>query len=763
MSRLPALALALAAWGSMVAAGEIVKLKVVEPAGVERVAEPISSGVPFPQGAVKDVAKLALLDAAGKPVPAAFTAINLWPKDKSVRWALVDTQVNVPANGTAEFAVVEGQAQTPRSVLRFKDNPKTVEVEGGKLWLAIWKNGFELRDYRAGWGKDASLVSLVLNMTVNGVQYTSRGDTASNFAVEEQNAMRATFLITGKLAAADGAGKDRYDYEVRIHAYAGLPVVKVAATIIKKYGPQKEITHSFADLSLGLKLVQPQPGAELSYALGGDGAPATGTLAAGKSAGVLVKSSTNWEFTGEAKGAGDPKAKKPLALGWADLSGDKGGVAVGVYRFWQTWPKGLEVSGDGTVNVGLYPKACGAPQQFFTGMARTHEVLLVFHGPGEKPEDLQKKFAGFQKPLFLAASPEWYCKTGALGSYAPAGAKLAGEATPAVEQFDKKMSGYFDQLMTTELDNWQKRGVTMDAYGWLAYGDTLHWVWLKADGEGADEPDGSPWKIAWDANYYDLPHLACAYFARTGERKFWEYHLDHAWHLMDIDTIHWDPGFPLGGTSRRCPATNHVGFDPPEHREPVLNAAFDHHKSESLFERWYLTGDRRAREVALDLLGHAFRSKDADYGGTRKPGHQILTLVAGYWCTGEDKYLERAKQVIATGMKRQEQFKGGFNEKGGFTDGICLEGFCKYYQATGDEEVYKAIQKACDWQLARGGAGTNWTLAHALCWKQTGDEKYLAQALKCLRADKTNHISKDMGHMYRNAPLATGLLVEEKR
>ncbi len=767
MHRIPAMVAALAFLGGPALAGELVKLKAAEPAGVERVAEPVTSGVPFPEGLVKDVSKLALVDAAGKPVPAAFTAINLWPKDKSVRWALVDTQASAPAGGAAGFAVVEGTTAAPAARLAVDDGAESIAVDTGVLKFTVRKNGFRLfesvESLHAVMATSKRMYTTLavshpegLAMTVKGVRYTSAADAESKVIVEEQNPMRVSILATGKLAPADGKGSDRYDYEVRIHAYAGSPAVKVSATVIKKYGKTKDISHSFEDLSLGLKLAQ--PGAEPTYAIGGDGAPATGKLAAGKTAGVLAKSSTAWEFTGEAKAAGpggDPKAKKPLSLGWADLSGPAGGAAAGVYRFWQVWPKGLEVTGDGTMNIGLYPKACGAPQPFFTGMARTHEALLVFHGKDAKPEELQKKFAAFQKPLFLSATPEWYCRTGVFGSLAPVGAKLPGEAAAAFDQFDKMLSGYFDRLMTSELDKWQKRGVTMDAYGWLAYGDTLHYAW-------DEEPAGSPWKIAWDSNYYDLPHLACEYFARTGERKYWEYQVDHDWHLMDVDVIHWDPGFPQGGASRRCPATNHVGFDPPEHREPVVNVAFDHHKSESLFELYYLTGNRRALEVAMDLLGHAFRSKDADYGGTRKPGHQILTLVAGYWCTGDGKYLERARKIIDAGIARQGQNGGGLNAKDAFTDGICMEAFGKYYQATGDEAVLKAVQGYCDWLMARKARWTNCTFALALVYAKTGDGKYLEEALKSLGASKTNHISKDMGHMYRNAPLATGLVDTEK-
>jgi len=382
-------------------------------------------------------------------------------------------------------------------------------------------------------------------------------------------------------------------------------------------------------------------------------------------------------------------------------------------------------------------------------------VLVFFGAP---PDSGLKVAAGFQKPLFAACPPEWYCqKTGAFGTLAAAGSKLAGEGTDRFAQFDKRISGYFDALLGPRRDRWSKRGLTMDAYGFLAFGDTLHYVWNNGKSRG------TPWDIAWDSNYYDLAHIAGLYFARTGEPKYLEWFRDQTWHFMDVDVCHWNPGFKRGGSSRRCPATNHVGYDPPDHMSPIINVAFDHHKSESLFERFYLLGDRRALKVATELAEHARRHKDGDYGGTRKPGHQIISLLAGYRHTGEKKYLERARKVIDAGIKRLEANGGVFNKRIGFTDGICIEGFAKYYLATGEKDVLAAIKKYCDW-LAQNNKQhyANAAFGHALLYRETGEKKYLDAALKLIFRGRPGHLSKDMGHMYRSVPNVTGLLLPRK-
>jgi len=229
--------------------------------------------------------------------------------------------------------------------------------------------------------------------------------------------------------------------------------------------------------------------------------------------------------------------------------------------------------------------------------------------------------------------------------------------------------------------------------------------------------------------------------------------MDATWHLMDVDVAHWDPNYPNGGASRRCPATNHVGFDPPEHKQIIINVAFDHHKSESLFERYYLTGDRFALATAMELLGHAFspgKGRDGDYKGTRKPGHQIITLVAGYWCTGDRKYLAKAKQVIDTGIARQKQFAGGYNAKPNFTDGICAEAFSKYYIATGDKQVLASVKALCDYFKAKGYRNANAAMAHALVYQSTGESAYLDAGVRNLLAGKPGHLGKDTPMYYRS-------------
>ena len=75
-----------------------VKLTVEEPSGVQRIAWPVTSGIPLTQGALKDD-KLAALFDGGQQMPLQTEVLSRWP-DGSIRWLLLDFQVDLAAGHT---------------------------------------------------------------------------------------------------------------------------------------------------------------------------------------------------------------------------------------------------------------------------------------------------------------------------------------------------------------------------------------------------------------------------------------------------------------------------------------------------------------------------------------------------------------------------------------------------------------------------------------------------------------------------------------
>src|SRR5262245_13088262 len=58
-----------------------VPLTLEETAGVDRVAEPVTFGVPVPKGVITDTARVRLYNPAGEVVPASFRVVSRWWDD----------------------------------------------------------------------------------------------------------------------------------------------------------------------------------------------------------------------------------------------------------------------------------------------------------------------------------------------------------------------------------------------------------------------------------------------------------------------------------------------------------------------------------------------------------------------------------------------------------------------------------------------------------------------------------------------------------
>lgn len=154
----------------------------------------------------------------------------------------------------------------------------------------------------------------------------------------------------------------------------------------------------------------------------------------------------------------------------------------------------------------------------------------MFNLDSDSTKQLMNTFAGLQKPLRPFASHDWYCcQTNCLGNYCEAGVtELYGQFAEKVQKFDeafeeanRRCQKFRDQRVIKD--------VKTDSYGFLGYGDGVHWVWTP----NVDVPEN----IAWDGNYkyikesvdrmiavnkkggVDAQAYSFMYF-KTGEKKY---------------------------------------------------------------------------------------------------------------------------------------------------------------------------------------------------------------------------------------------------
>ena len=167
-----------------------VALQVSNKLNVERIAEPVTSGVPLPKNLeINDAQTLQLVDKDGNPVPAQFTPLARWgasPGDTTapIRWVLLDFFADVSPQETAYYYLQQGgPGPVPDEPLLINNGTDNILVEGGNLaWV------FSKQDGKV-FGPNLKDGILLIAVGSDGQRYTSMGD------VEVSLAMKARFVL----------------------------------------------------------------------------------------------------------------------------------------------------------------------------------------------------------------------------------------------------------------------------------------------------------------------------------------------------------------------------------------------------------------------------------------------------------------------------------------------------------------------------------------------------------------------------------------
>jgi hypothetical protein len=124
-----------------------VDLTVTERLGLDRRSEPVTMGVPFPRGALKEVRTLRLMRDE-KEVPAQFRILGRWLPQDSIRWVLVDVTTDLTADEVQSYALESGpgvkQRATPAIPLRIQEDADGYTVSTGAAAFRLSKKAFSL-------------------------------------------------------------------------------------------------------------------------------------------------------------------------------------------------------------------------------------------------------------------------------------------------------------------------------------------------------------------------------------------------------------------------------------------------------------------------------------------------------------------------------------------------------------------------------------------------------------------------------------------
>jgi len=145
--------------------------------GIELKSAPVRGGIPFALSQLKKEQSLRLIDMEGKPLPLSARPIARW-YDGSIKWLLVDTQVNLPAKGELVL-----QLKTSTNSEQFRKNQKIKVSETANAIVA--ETGAAQFIFER---KQFSLPSAIwLDINRDGVYETRLSGPGSEFVCEIQH------------------------------------------------------------------------------------------------------------------------------------------------------------------------------------------------------------------------------------------------------------------------------------------------------------------------------------------------------------------------------------------------------------------------------------------------------------------------------------------------------------------------------------------------------------------------------------------------
>jgi hypothetical protein len=698
---LPAIGLAAVLAGP--AAALEVGLVVGDDAKAARRPGTVTSGVPFARGALKDVGKLSV-SAGGKVVPAQFAKLAPWD-DGSVRWALLDCQVDVPAGGKTELVLRDDGANRPPAApvkvaeaaaeIGISTGPMEVVVDKKKpgIFKSIKVDGREL--LKAG-GRGLVLyapgeVGELLDKGSNWLPPRHKHGPGRQVVaappdevkVERAGPLRAVVMLRGRfpgahslprLGGGEGTG-DLLRYTVRVTAFAGRKFVKVRVwlenrgahgyTTRENKPPCKPEWYAFDGMAveLGLEL-----GGEVTAEC--EGASSSGSfkvLQVCKPTKEYSEAShTMKDFEYRITGGGDPgrELKKGARTdGVVELSGDGGKLTAAVRHFWQNYEKAVELDGS-TLRVWLWPLEGQYPRAFpnhpCPGYAtKTFKPLRTtgfYNLPGSvrKGHEMILDFSGrepaesaaeLSAPLFALAPAEYYAATEAApGFFAPPGTHTGDEECDAkLDAWVRMTRNAADRQGTSSI--WHARRDRRKS--WPPW-DTGFWYgWMDFGDFAVPGP-------AAVSLHYDWPWIMTTGLMRTGDPNFLRLGTEMVRHRVEVDQQWSDRELvPFRGFQR--PGTSYAHFHCSRFTGPVPSLASTWLAGVVLY--YMLTGDPMTREcidrtaAALAPAWERLRGAD-DYasrswrGNMQVSARTMFSCCALYGLTADKKWLDLALKVF---------------------------------------------------------------------------------------------------------------------
>ena len=580
---------------------------------------PVSFGVPFAEGELKEVSALGL----SNDIPTDAWVNARWP-DGSVKWAGLATVV---PQGSNDLKVKSLKKRSKPSVSWVTSTDKQIVVNTGKVIAYLPKNGCNLIDslYLSDRriGGPASLIASASDIT-----YHSQ---LTKVEIEQSGQVRTVVRMEG---VHKNDVRAWLPFTIRLYFYRGSEQIRIVHTFIYNGDEHKDMINSLGvrlnvpmretvynrhiafdtDNGIWTEPVQPLDGRRILMtdndrkrnlqAEQMEGRRIPDYEAFDEKNRLLLDQWAKWDgfrlsqltdnswsirkrATSESPWIGTMTGVR--SPGFAFVGDVSGGIGVGLKDFWQSYPSTIEInkarSSEAELTMWLWsPEAepmnlChydtiahnlnasyedvqeGMSTPY--GIARTSVITLTAYDKYPGKQVLSRDVHRLSNDARLLPTPEYLHEKRAFGIWS-----LPKDSSDRVEQrLERYIKAYQHH---TEQYKW---------YGFWNYGDIMH----TYDNERQD------WRydvggFAWDNTELATPMWLWYNFLRTGRQDIWRMAEAMTRHCSEVDTYHIGPFAPLGSRHN----VTHWGCGAKEAR--ISQAAFNRFY-------YYLTTDERTGDL----------------------------------------------------------------------------------------------------------------------------------------------------------------------
>jgi len=661
--------------------------------------EPVTVGLPWPRGAVKDELQFRLIGPDESERTLQTRVLDRWP-DGSVRWCLFDFLATV--DGSNDGYRIENHSAdsslaktTPVSATA---SEVSVETQWGNLRAAFFSEfrlGAEVV-HKPGW-KYRVETSALLALGGRGVTRITEG--SSSVRVEESGPVRTR--IGFRFAVANETeDEDRVPVGPRVELFGhvdcfpGIPVVRISVTLRNPHsaghpGGNWDLGNS-GSMTIREFAWNLQPSEWLAANVRCSPERGMPSVAIPCPFELRQESSggANWASLNHvtSKGAvelpyrgyklhGDGQELRSGLRATPIITAESDGKFIGftTSSFWENFPQSMEGKKSG-LKLKLFPGVT----ELQGGEQKTFNFSIAFGEDRVTDEQL----VWCRSPLICHADPEWYANWGAIPYLTPKATDPNAAYLGLVDQAIEGPDTFFDKREK------------IDEYGWRHFGD------IYGDHEAVGWPGPEP-MVSHYNNQYDCVAGFLYQFLRSGDRRWWDLAIPCADHTCDIDiyhtgrdkaaynrglfwhTYHYAPADT--GTHRSYPKSLRAGpqgsltqkMDQLGETAVKLKKSYavgggpaaSHNYNRGLILAYFLTGNPIYRDTAIDLakfviamenpsktpfrwLSREFTglATESGGGGYHGPGrasaNSVEALLVGHRLTGDRSFLDKAEQLI---------------------------------------------------------------------------------------------------------------------